>query len=102
MLCEGLTKEAFAKWNISHSHDFLLDCDINKIGNKNTSLNNDFNAYQVNLEVTMTNYNKEKHETERNCKEKLVSQNKLVKIIRHTVYNISIVYSTLQSVKYII
>ena len=80
ILCKGMTRKDFLSWNLSHLQEFLADCGINKTGNKDTLVTNAYNAYEMDLEISATDYIEGKNKVELNLQSKLVLESGLVSL----------------------
>ena len=60
--------------------DFLAEGSVNKTGNKETLVNNAYNAFIMNVEVQSTGIFEEKQELEECHKKKLILENGLVNL----------------------
>ena len=61
---KGMTRKDFTSWNLSHNQEFVADRGINKSGYKHTLVTNAYNAYKMNLEISVTDYMEENNEVE--------------------------------------
>ena len=80
VLFKGMTRKDFSSWNLSDLQEYLADCGINESGNKDTFVKNPCYAYIMNLQISVTDYKKEKNEVKMNLQLKLVLENGLVSL----------------------
>ena len=59
-----MTRKDFTSWNLSHIQEFVADRGIYKSGYKDTLVTNSYNAYKMNLEISVTDYMEENNEVE--------------------------------------